>query len=94
MNIPKKIKVGGHLITVKKVSGEDLADFGEYDNYYKLIRLRNDKGIPESAASEVFMHEIFECIIRQNNLSMDHTHLTVLSEGLFQVIRDNKLDFT
>jgi len=39
------------------------------------------------------LHEIIETIKSLNNLDMDHKNLSVLSESLFQVIRDNKLDF-
>jgi len=48
----------------------------------------------EEELSEVdFLHEIVEAIKVKNNLVIDHTHLTVLSEVLFQVLRDNELVF-
>lgn len=93
MNIPSSVKVGGHRIHVKKVSPSEINGPGEYSNFYRLIRLEDDPDIPESAQAEVFMHELLECVKVLNNLQLDHTVLTVLSEGLFSIIRNNNLDF-
>ena len=93
MNISNEIKMGGHNVEVKKVGGKDIRNPGEYDSYYDLIRLLVDDN-PESSIAEAFLHEIIERIVYKNNLVIDHVHLTVLSENLFQVLRDNKLDFT
>ena len=93
MNISNRIKIGGHPIRINFVSSAEILSAGEYNDYHKIIRLRKEMDTPESAVSEAFMHEIFEGIKCQNNLDIDHTTLTVLSEGFFQVIRDNGLDF-
>lgn len=94
MNIPDKIKVGGHIIKIEKVRVQDIDSPGEYNGYFKLIRLRNESDTPESGISEAFLHEILECIKMTNNLQIDHTHLTVMSESLFQIMHDNKLSFS
>lgn len=93
MNIPDKIKVGGHVIDIKFANTKNIDTAGYYDTYYNLIRIRKDEDTPESNISEVFLHEILEVIRAKNNLDIDHTYLTVLSENLFQVLRDNKLKF-
>lgn len=93
MNIPGRIKIGAHRVTVQIADSSEIDDSGTFNNYHKKIRLRKEADTPESAVSETFMHEIFEGINAQNNLGVNHTGLTVLSEGLFQVIRDNGLDF-
>jgi len=93
MRIPKVLKNGGHKITVVKLSEIDINQPGDYRPYHQRIHLRRSKDTPESAVSEAFLHEIFECIVSQNNLVIDHTHLTVLSEKLFEIIRRNNLDF-
>lgn len=93
MKIPQVVKVGGHPVKVRIVDSSDLDNTGDYNNYYKLIRLVEEADTPESSVSEALMHEIFECINIQNNLNINHTALTVLSEFLFQVIRDNQIDF-
>ena len=93
MHIPKKIKLGGHIIKVKKVNFDEINSPGEFIRYHQVIRLRQDKDIPEDQQEGTFLHEIIEAIVQFNKLDLDHTHLTVLSESLYQVIKDNKIDW-
>lgn len=94
MNIPKEIKIGAHIIEIEEVTPKSISGAGSYRDYYHLIRIENDFDSKESKIAETLLHEIMEVIKLKNNLSIDHTHLTVLSESLFQVLRDNRLDFT
>jgi len=94
VNIPKAIKSGGHWIKVEKVPTRNIDNSGTFDTYHRLIRIREDVGIPESVIAETFLHEILEVIKICNNLEIDHTHLTILSEHLFQIMRDNRLNFS
>jgi len=94
MKIPEKIKIGGHEIKIERVNTKDIDSAGEFNGFYDVIRLRIDHDSVESCVAECFLHEIIEAIKMKNNLAIDHTHLTVLSEGLFQVMRDNKLNFS
>lgn len=93
MKIPTKLLLGGHEIKVEFLKPQYIKSNGEYSDYFRLIKLMVDWDIPESAISETLLHEIIEAIKSINNLEIDHTHLTVLSECLFEVIRRNKLDF-
>lgn len=93
MKIPDKIKIGGHEIEVMQQKVRVSPDQGAYNNYFNLIRLESDKDTPEDNIAECFLHEIIEVINKKNNLNLDHMALTVLSESLFQVLRDNKLIF-
>ena len=92
MEIPDKIKLGGHIVKIEKVSKKDIDSGGEYNLYYDLIRVRTDD-TPESSIAECFLHEIIEGIKYKYEIALDHANLTVLSEVLFQVIRENKLNF-
>jgi len=94
MKIPGKIKLGGHEINIEKVNTKDIDSGGEFNGYYNVIRLRVDHDSTESCVAECFLHEIIEAIKMKNQLNIDHTHLTVLSENLFQVMRDNELNFS
>jgi len=93
MKIPDSIKLGGHTIKIEKVMTKDIDNGGEFRDYFNLIKLRNNFDSPESSIAECFLHEIIQAIRVKNNLEIDHTHLTVLSEVLFQVLRDNELIF-
>ena len=93
MKIPNQIKIGSHIIKIEKVPTKSIDNGGEFNGYYNLIRLRSESDCPESNIAECFLHEIIEAIKLKNNLTIDHVHLTVLSESLFQVLRENRLFF-
>lgn len=93
MEIPKKIKVGGHEIRIDICDTAHIANRGNFSNYHNIIRLEKETDTPEDNVAECFLHEIIECIKAKNNLTIGHVELTVLSEFLFQVLKDNKLIF-
>ncbi len=93
MKIPNKIKLGGHIINVELVDMAHINGPGDYDNYHNLIRIEDELNAREDNVSECLLHEILEAIKAKNNLNIDHTELTVVSEVLFQVLRDNDLNF-
>ena len=93
MNIPDKLKIGGHSISIIFDTSAGLSNPGEFNGYHQQIRLRKENDTPEDAIAEAYLHEIIEAIKHFNNLSLSHGDLTVISEGLFQVFRDNKLRF-
>ncbi|MCK5347358.1 MAG: hypothetical protein KAR20_28305 [Candidatus Heimdallarchaeota archaeon] len=93
MDIPKKIKINAHNIGVETCDSKDVNSAGQYDEYHRIIKVRSDDDVPESKQAEAFMHEIFEAVNAIDQLDMNHFVLTILSESLFQVIRDNKLRF-
>jgi hypothetical protein len=92
MKIPKKLKIGGHEIEVRRATTSRLAAF---DLGIHEISISADGSFPESKLSEAFLHEIIEGIMVLNDLKCkdDHTEITTLSEALFAVIRNNDLDF-
>ena len=94
MNIPDKIKVGGHWIEVRKeLHGRDMTDgMAQHHSWYDLIKIRMDD-TSESKQAECLLHEIFEDMNKRFELNLSHQSLTTLSEVLFQTIRDSDLDF-
>lgn len=93
MKIPKYVKIGGHEIQVEFNDTAHIKDHGEFSGYHNLIRLEREDDAPEDNVAECLLHEIIECIKMKNDLTIEHTDLSVLSESLFQVLRDNKLNF-
>ncbi len=93
LKIPTKIKIGGHFLTIKKVKSNELRDSGQYDNWYHIISINGD-GTTESRQAEVLLHEIVEAINFKYDLQITHQTISTLSEVLFSVLTDNKLDFT
>jgi len=93
MQIPDQIMISEHLIKVFRKHDGEFNKSGEWNGWFKEIRVNNDSGKPESTQAEVFMHEIFEAINDVFDLGLDHKTITLLSELVFQTIRRNKLDF-
>ena len=93
MKIPNKIKILGQEITVELTHPRQIGIKGDYDEKYNLIRIRHDKDIPLSQQECTLLHEIFEAIIDLTCIGIDHTTLSVVATVLYQVLRDNNLDF-
>ena len=90
---PKCLKVGGHQIRIEFNDTAHIGNRGEYNDYHNLIRLEKEDDSRRDNISECLLHEILECIKTKNNLTIEHTDLSVLSESLFQVLTDNELVF-
>ncbi len=89
-----KIKLGGHIIKVEYVSTKEIDNGGTYNNYHNIIRIEKEDDTPEDNVMEILLHEIIEAIKLKNNLTLDHTVLTVISESLFQVLTDNNIQWS
>ena len=96
MKIPKKIKVGGHVYRV--IYPCDFAENknlrGQHDGDTKEIRISDDG--PESVIAETLLHEILHAVdsVTGYKLFEDNERAIVgIGEALFQVLRDNNLDF-
>ena len=96
MNIPSEVAFGGHVAKVRLLPNESMLGkgTGSYDTWSKRIALNADPDLPESVQSEAFFHELMEMVKNTLNLTLSHEELTVLSESMFAIIRNNKLDFT
>ena len=97
MKIPKSIKIAGHIVEV--FDNYHFKERGDVDgdsnltNNYIMIGYTIES---ESTKAQIFLHEILHHIgLRYlgdaNFLKEEATNS--LSEGLLQVLRDNKLDF-
>ena len=92
MKIPKQIKLGGHKINITLTPDSAQKSTRGFADVHDMTIVIN-AGRPEDIQAETLMHEIFEHINECNNLNRDHTIMTVLSEQIFSVIRNNGLRF-
>lgn len=92
MKIPRSIQLGGHRISIIKLKSSDLKSAGSYDDWYQTIKINIDDSC-EDAQAEVFLHEIIHGIDTKYELGLEHKQVAQLSQMLFAVIRNNKLDF-
>ena len=86
MKIPKKIKIGGHIYTIKMVDGEDIDnDAGEQNRSRNIIKIRKD--LPQTQIEETLIHEILHAC----NNGLKEEVIDGLAVTLYQVLKDAKL---
>ena len=99
MKIPKKLKIGGHDYKILVVDGEDQkkgnSNWGKTFHHQKEVYI--DKSAAQSQREQTFFHEIIHCIDKVYNgdelVNADRGEATIsrLAEGVYQVLKDNKL---
>ena len=94
MNIPKQIKVGGHTYNISLVKGEDYSkgrdNWGR--TYHSEKKILIDKEIERTQMEQTFIHEMLHCVDQVYNAnSLEEEEITRLAEGLYQVLKDNRL---
>ena len=98
MKIPKSINVGGHTISVKQIKCFK-GNPGRLGTAYltakkiKLSRTCCGDKICQSVAEATFLHEIIHHIDAVYGIRINESQVRRLSEGLYQVLKDNKLRF-
>ena len=94
MKIPSKVKILGHeydIVFDEQLFAKESVGCGKACANTLTITISPD--VPESRQAEVLLHEIIEMLKYSLQTEISHEDLSALSEGLFTVIRDNKLDF-
>jgi len=99
LKIPKQIKVAGQIYKVEyPYYFKEIVLTGQTDCLQKVIRITNvDKTgikLPEQVIEETFLHEILHAVDSEyNNLQTPDDQIARLSNGLYQVLRDNDISF-
>jgi hypothetical protein len=87
MVIPKKIKVGGHTITILF---KDIEECGLYDDEKGTITIR--KKMSKTLQESTLIHEIMHAMNSTLSETREgHTLQDSLAEQLYQVLSENKL---
>jgi Zn-dependent peptidase ImmA (M78 family) len=87
MIFPKTLKIGGHTIALKLVDKTENRNCGEWDPFKNLIEI--DKNQPMSQQEVTLVHEILHAVC----VTLEHDKVEMLSQHLYQVLKDNKLHF-
>jgi len=100
MKIPARIKIGGHWIEIKKISecweldGTVVQGSADHESNTICLASKHDgQHIAESRRAQTFCHEIVHHLAFHSGLDLDEREITAFSEVLFQVLRDNNLNF-
>lgn len=98
MKIPKQLKVGGHVFKVwEKYRFQDRSDRcgqSEIDELRIKITHMTQNGTlrPRSQIEQTFIHEMLHCVDGiYNNHKLTEDDVSRISEGLYQVLQDNRL---
>lgn len=98
MNIPQTVKVGGFIFKIiRNYKFRERTDCDGQADYDLLeIRLKDtdqsNNELPQDKKEEIFLHELLHCINDiYNNGKIPEEEIKRISQGLFQVFKDNKL---
>lgn len=93
MNIPDKIKIGGHIYKCKldsKLARDHDANGMSCGNDLEIVI---DSTLPVQNQESTLLHEILEQINYRYELGLSHDKITILETALYQVLKDNELCF-
>ena len=97
MRIPRTLKIGGKKIKVVVTKTDNILDsdaVGTWDGNRYVIELDKFSHAPIERLEECFLHEILEAINGMYEMKLAHWKINTMGEVLYQIIKDNKLDFT
>ncbi len=90
MKIPKKIKVGGHWLRIKYSDETDgFTGSGLRAGWKNIIVLQ--KEMAQSKREGVLFHELMHEIAWQMGMDLSEEAVSVISEMMYQILKDNKL---
>lgn len=89
MKIPSSVKVGSCVYRIERRSYQTESDMdGGYCDWENNV-IFVASNMPEDRQAVTFLHELLHAI----NIYLSEVEVTAISEGLMQVIKDNKIDF-
>jgi hypothetical protein len=88
MNIPNKIKIGGHSYIVELTTTNN-CDNCNGMTWLKLQKILIDKDLPQDRIESVLIHEVIEVIDNDFELKLPHRTIQVLEEMLYLFIIQN-----
>lgn len=98
MNIPKTLKVGGitYKIEKKRILSKEDAKFSAVAKHRQaLIKIAlnyEGEAYDIQKIEECFIHEVLHCIDSvYNNQKLDEDTIDRISQGLYQVLKDNRM---
>lgn len=87
----EKLKILGHEYTVTDDLNIQVDDGQVAQINMRSLEIRIGAHLPSSREDEALLHEIVEALNYHLELKLEHRTINQLSEGLFQVLKDNGL---
>ncbi len=93
MKIPKKIKIYGKTYAIEFRNNRGARDgvdaAASCSTWSQTIFIDNDQCI--EGQEESLFHEVVEIISKESDFRWDHSTITILSNLLYQILKDNNL---
>lgn len=93
MKLPNIIKIGGHVYSVSSSNTLARDNDAHGSSCGNALEITIDTTIPEQNQESALLHEILEQINYRYELRLEHRQITILESALYQVLRDNDLNF-
>lgn len=87
MKIPKKLKIGAHTVKIEMTNETPSNADGSWSSEDNTIQLKTR--LPQTQLECTLLHEIIHAL----NISIDEVTCEFLAQGLYQVLKDNKMRF-
>jgi hypothetical protein len=89
MNIPKEVKIGGHIYScgLKENLSRDESRHGQ--SCGNALEIEIDASIPHENKESALIHEVLEQINYRYELRLEHSKITILETALYALIKDN-----
>jgi hypothetical protein len=94
MKIPDKVKINGIIYDIKleKPNCNSITEATLWGNInYKECKIVLDKTLSEQKLWQVLFHEIIHGIADETHIKVDEDDIDRVSNGFFQVMKDNNL---
>lgn len=89
MQIPTKVKIGGHAYECELVSNLARDDDALGRSCGNALRIEIDDSISHENKESTLLHEILEQINYRYGLRLEHNQIKILETALYQIIKDN-----
>ena len=86
----KTIKILSQEVEVKESNPQEWSDNGMGRSSTKDNRILINKDMPDDAKTNTLLHEVIHMIANMNSIELNETAVSVLANGLFSFMRENK----
>ncbi len=95
MKIPDKLKIMGKTfnVTMQQSLTRDDGQSLLGQVFHAQLTVKINSSLPRQTQDSTLLHEIIEAVCDLNEIEIPHSTICILSENLYQVLKDNKLHF-
>jgi len=92
--IPEKLKIFGHDYVVMMHDQDEVGNYHLGTHIHRSTEILINRSQSKTQMESTLIHEIIEALNVYQELNLKHDQVVRLETGLYQVLKDNKLDFS